>query len=48
MYIIIHKYQRWSGNIDTKPKYLKNMLNRNKKTKQNIKIWFMGQKGPLT
>lgn len=41
MYIIIHKYQRWSVNAETKQKYLKNMPK--DKPKQHIKIWFMGQ-----
>lgn len=40
MYIIIHKYQRWSVN-ETKHKYLKNMPK--EKQKQHIKIWFTGQ-----
>lgn len=45
MYIIIHKYQRWSINVETKRKYLKNMPKekQNKKQKQLIKIWFVGQ-----
>lgn len=47
MYIIIHKYQRWSVHVGTKQKYLKNMP-KEKQKKQHIKIWFMGQKGPLT
>lgn len=41
MYIIIHKYQRWPGNVETKQKYLKNMPK--EKHKQHIKIWFVGQ-----
>lgn len=41
MYIIIHKYQRWSVNVETEQKYLKNMLK--EKQKQHIKIWFVGQ-----
>lgn len=32
MYIIIHKYQRWSVNVETKLKYLKNMPKENQKT----------------
>lgn len=37
MYIIIHKYQRWSVNGKTKQKYLKKICQRrNKQTKQNI------------
>lgn len=35
MYIIIHKYQRWSVNGKTKQKYLKKICQRrNKQTKQ--------------
>lgn len=41
MYIIIHKYQRWPFNVETKQKYLKNMPK--EKQKQHIKIWFVGQ-----
>lgn len=44
MYIIIHKYQRWPVNAETKQKYLKNMPK--EKPKQHIKIWFVGQRGP--
>lgn len=45
MYIIIHKYQRWSVNGKTKQKYLKKICQRrNKQTKQNIsKYGFVGQ-----
>lgn len=35
MYIIIHKYQRWSVNVQTKQKYLKNMPK--EKQKQHTK-----------
>lgn len=41
MYIIIHKYQRWSVNVETKQKYLKNRPK--EKQKQHIKIWSVGQ-----
>lgn len=41
MYIIIHKYQRWSVNVETKQKYLKYMSK--EKQKNHIKIWFLGQ-----
>lgn len=36
MYIIIHKYQRWSVNVETKQKYLKYMSK--EKQKNHIKI----------
>lgn len=32
MYIIIHKYQRWSVSVETKQKYLKNMPKVEQKT----------------
>lgn len=46
MYIIIHKYQRWSDNGKTKQKYLKKICQRrNKQTNKtkHIKIRFVGQ-----
>ena len=44
MYIIIHKYQRWPVNVETKQKYLKNMPK--EKQKQHIKMWFLGSQRP--
>lgn len=35
MYIIIHKYQRWSVNGKTKQKYLKNMPKKTQTNKTN-------------
>lgn len=43
MYIIIHKYQRWSVNGKTKQKYLKKYAkeetNKQNKTYQNTVCW---------
>lgn len=36
MYIIIHKYQRWFVNVETKQKYLKNKPGTNKTTYSNM------------
>lgn len=46
MYIIIHKYQRWSVN-ETKQKYLKNMSKEKQKKTQRIKKWFKGDLKPV-
>lgn len=42
MYIIIHKYQRWSVNVETKQKYLKICLKRNKNNISKYGSWVKG------
>lgn len=44
MYIIIHKYQRWVVNIETKQKYLKNKPEYKQKNPNYIQISFICQK----
>lgn len=48
MYIIIHKYQRWSGNVETKQKYLKNMPKEKQKKPKTYQNMVCGSRGPKT